>query len=206
MKNKGIGVVLLIVTLSMLVVLPKNIAAIPTTILSDASTHNDVVIDGTIGNDWFDGNKTLTTDAYGDEAWGTGGDWGLNGLYFAINSSGLSVGLNASLAGDSNGCFVWFDIDKGATGSPLQHKVGDTNWERVADFENSFTPNYFFAAWGTANWALFNFTDSDGTKAWVDPALGYDVVTGNQTAAPVTSSIVHYEGFIEWALLYPGWW
>ncbi|MHA2172380.1 MAG: hypothetical protein ACXAB7_21120, partial [Candidatus Kariarchaeaceae archaeon] len=203
MKNKGIGVVLLIVTLSMLVVLPKNIAAIPTTILSDASTHNDVVIDGTIGNDWFDGNKTLTPDAYGDEAWGTNGDWGLNGLYFAINSSGLSVGLNASLAGNSNGFFVWFDIDKGATGSPLQHKVGDSTWERVADFENSFTPNYFFAAWGTANWALFNFTDSDGTKAWVDPALGYDVVTGNQTAAPVTSSIVHYEGFIEWALLYP---
>ena len=106
MKNKRIGVVLLIVTLSMLIVLPKNIAAIPTTILSDASSHNDVVIDGTIGNDWFDGNKTITPDHYGDETWETGGDWGLNGLYLAINSSGLAVGLNASLVDSNNGFFV----------------------------------------------------------------------------------------------------
>ncbi|MHA2173044.1 MAG: glucodextranase DOMON-like domain-containing protein, partial [Candidatus Kariarchaeaceae archaeon] len=201
MKNKGIGVVLFIVTLSMLIVLPKDIAAIPTAILSDASSHNDVVIDGTIGTDWFDGNKTLTTDPYGDEAWGTGGDWGLNDLYTSLNSTGFAVGLNASLVDSSNGFLVFFDTDNGATGV-TDHNTADA-WSRNAEFENSFKTNWYLGTWGLTAWDLRNFTVDDGTTFTYNPgASGYAASTGNITTS-AGSSIIHYEAFIPWSLFYP---
>ncbi len=201
MKGKVIGVVLLIVTVSMLVVLPKDIAAIPTTILSDASTHNDVLIDGSIGNDWFDGNKTLTTDHYGDEAWGTGGAWGLNDLYTSLNATGFAVGLNASLQGASNGFLVFFDTDNGATGV-TDHNTADA-WNRNAVFENGFKTNWFLGTWGLSPWDLRNFTVEDGTTfTYVPGDSGYNASTGNVSTA-AGSSIVHYEAFIPWSLFYP---
>ncbi|MHA1332342.1 MAG: hypothetical protein ACTSR2_14840, partial [Candidatus Hodarchaeales archaeon] len=220
MKTKLIGVILLLITfsmlvvlpkniiamptnlISMLVVLPKNIIAMPTNLMSDTTTHNDIIIDGTIGDDWFDGNKTFTPDTFGDEAWGTNGEWGLNGLYVAINATGITFGLNVSMQTSANGFLLFIDIDQGGHGSP-DHNLA-SNWNRNAVFGNGFRPDYFFGAWGVNSWELFNYTDDAGASEWLDPGVyAYKAATANQTANPTGFSIIHYEGFIEWTLLYP---
>jgi hypothetical protein len=160
-----------------------------------------VTIDGTIDTDWSDGNRTVTVDAPNEDIWGAGDDWGLNSLRIAVNSTGIAFGLNASLASDANGFLLFIDIDKGGNGL-TDHSLS-SEWSRNAKFLNGFVPDYFFGTWGSADWALFNYTDNVGGAAWLDPAiLDYGSKTGNQTAS-AGPSIFHYEGYIGWSLLYP---
>ncbi|MHA1226949.1 MAG: glucodextranase DOMON-like domain-containing protein [Candidatus Hodarchaeales archaeon] len=213
MKTKLIGVILLLVTFSMLVVLPKNIIAMPTNLMSDTTTHNDIIIDGTIGDDWFDGNKTYVPDPTNDGLASDANKWQLNGLYIAINNTGVAFGMNTTMESSANGWLLFIDSDMGSTGvSDFNVDDGNIPWDkRPYKFVSDFLPDHMFGAWGNNMswdsggqeyfyWTFFNITETGESP--IDPSNGWKSRTINQstTSGP---SIFHYEGFVEWALLYP---
>lgn len=189
----------------MLAPAPKNIATEPvkSKMLSSGDTWNTITIGGGIGADWWDGNFTYTPDD-GDDARDDPSLGSLNtdltGLYVSINSTGIAFGLNATTNVTANGYLVFIDIDQGGHGSP-DHSLG-SQWTREGLFMNSFRPDYFFGAWGLANWDLFNYTDDAGANAWVNPSAGYSTNTTNSSISG-DITVLHHEGFIRWSLLYP---
>ncbi len=148
---------------------------------SDTTTHNDIVVDGVVGADWFDGNYTLTLEDDTGE---------LDSLYLALNQTGLAVALKANVLTDENGYLVYFDIDGEDSGLDIMDDAANYNLRNTA-FENGFKPDFFLGAWGiAAGWDFFNTTGWIGT-------YGSNL---NETNLP---SMTTYEAFIPWIDFYP---
>ncbi len=62
----------------------------------DNGSNNSIVVDGTIGSDWTDGNYTLTKGYFE-------GNTGITELYTTITPGGLFVGLNTTQTYESGG-------------------------------------------------------------------------------------------------------
>ncbi|WP_455280978.1 glucodextranase DOMON-like domain-containing protein [[Eubacterium] cellulosolvens] len=205
MRKKFVGILLIFLILAIFAPTTNNTAVLPleSKSMSSGDTWNTIVVGGGIGADWWDGNFTYTPDALGDNKSDIVQGHltsDLTGLYVSINETGIAIGLNATTTEDWNGYLVFIDIDQGGHGSP-DHSLG-SQWTREGEFMNNFRPDYFFGAWGLADWDLFNYTDDAGANAWVDPVNGYSTNTTNVSISGGIT-VLHHEGFIQWSLLYP---
>ena len=133
------------------------------------ATHNDIVIDGDIGNDWTDGTYTFTGDA--DES-------GANilGLYTAINHTGLSIGLDTKKGTGEHAFMVFIDVDEGATGMSTANC--SCAFAREINFPSGFRPNYMLAAWDPVDTVLNYWGTTDGDKWWIDAGVGAHFSSG----------------------------
>ncbi|MHA1777864.1 MAG: hypothetical protein ACTSWC_13940, partial [Promethearchaeota archaeon] len=170
----------------------------------DTNSHNNIVVDGVIGSDWTDGNYTVRLDP--DSAWD--GNWGLSGLYFALNDTGIFVGLMVTLAGPANQFNVFIDTDGGNTGIADYSTV--PNYGKTLKFTNDgFHPNFVLLGdqgLFSSPWNLLNFTDETGSYDNLTSSTGYEAATLNETnfdgswGYPIPMT---FEAFIPYDLLYP---
>lgn len=169
----------------------------------DTSSHNNIVVDGVIGSDWTDGNYTVRLDP-DQSAWNA--DWGLNGLYFALNDTGIFVGMDITLAGPANQFNVFIDTDAGNTGI-TDYSTVPTYGKTLKFVSDGFVPNLVLlsdeGAWSSP-WSLLNFTDETGNYA--NLTAGFESAAQNFTTFDGTWGYgipMTFEAFIPYGLLYP---
>lgn len=172
----------------------------------DTSSHNNIVVDGVIGTDWTDGNYTVRLDP--DLAWD--GNWGLEGLYFALNDTGIFVALQSTMAGSGDNQFnVFIDTDKGGNGLVDYELAGIASGRKAIFASGGFTPDFVLRGTGEENftipWKLYSFDDAEGTTTDLTAAAGYDAALLNDTTFDGTWTYpigVVFEAFIPWDVLY----
>ncbi|MHA1584004.1 MAG: glucodextranase DOMON-like domain-containing protein [Promethearchaeota archaeon] len=175
----------------------------------DTSSHNSIIVDGMIENDWTDGNYTVMhNDVTSD--WGE--NWGLNSLYFTLNETGISLGLISNQAGPTDNQFnVFIDVDQGGAGLSDYNLAGIANGQKLKFVSDGFIPDFVLLGTGANNWAagsawkIYNFTDNLGSTVDLSATVGYVSALRNDTDFdgswdyPIS---VTYEAFIPWAVLY----
>ncbi len=199
MTKKSTGVLLI----TLLVAMSFSPFITGVTAVVNTSSHNNVVIDGVIGSDWTDGNYTVRLDP-DQSSWGA--DWGLDGLYFALNDTGIFLGLKITLAGPANQFNVFIDTDAGNTGI-TDYSTVPTYGKSLKFVSDGFVPNLVLLSdegnWASP-WSLLNFTDETGNYA--NLTTGFVASTLNETSFDGTWGYgipMTFEAFIPYDLLYP---
>jgi hypothetical protein len=204
MKKKFFGILLFVGLLAMagLPNLPVAGAVVNT------STHNNITVDGVIGTDWTDGNYTVMTNEK-PSGWG---NWNVDSLYFALNETGIAVGLVTTQAGYStpNQFNVFIDTDQGGAGLTDYSKAGIANDKNLNFVSSGFVPNFVLVGtdtdWSQNDaWKLYSFDDNAGATTDLSASSGYESAVQNDTNFDGSWSYpigVTYEAFIPWAVLY----
>ncbi|MHA1611509.1 MAG: hypothetical protein ACTSYU_05590, partial [Promethearchaeota archaeon] len=191
MKKKTTS--LLIMTL--LVAMSFSVFFSPVAGVVNTSSHNNITVDGDIGTDWADGTYTVRLDP--DTVWGGAG---VNSLYFALNDTGIFIGLTATRWwADSNPYFVFLDVDP--TEGNVDHSLSSV-YPRALKSIGDFAPDFFLLGLGTAGFDLYEYTDDEGgTSASLTGTLGVLGAVDNKSISEDLNDL-HHETFIPWTVLY----
>ena len=185
--NKNLLITLGLISISLLVFSssfavtnqPTNVTSnnMMNSISLDNGSNNSIVVDGTIGSDWTDGNYTLTKGYFE-------GNTGITELYTTITPGGLFVGLNTTQTYESR-WYIFVDVNA-STGATNASDRGE--YSSAINFAPGCTPDFFMVALGGVDGTSYHAFDMKGeTNAWWYYASWYNAI-GNQSIPTETST------------------